>query len=104
MNMNGTRSYLYTDDQDRPLVTCPVCGSDLTAERGIELTLSIGGVVVEGRSHLDRLGYVEDTVDDAIAKGFHSGTSCAKCGHLLVDYEEEVVILPAIPVKEIRVD
>ena len=79
-------TYRYTDN-DKPLVRCPECGTNLTDVNNIELWLSAGGRVFDVRSRLNDKGELQDTEDGAVANGFHSTTCCARCGEQLIDLD-----------------
>ena len=77
--------YRYTTN-NKPLTTCPDCGHDLTAENGVKLALVVEEQEIETPSKLEN-GYLDDTSDGAVAKGFHSGTYCGGCDELLIDMD-----------------
>lgn len=65
---------------------CEACGRNLTEPGSVDLVYSIAGHVSEVPSRLDSDGVLDD-VDGIIAKGLHSDTSCAACGHSLSEEE-----------------
>lgn len=67
-------------------VRCPYCAGDLTAEHGVVLGVVIARQTLEVPSRLDQEGWLED-VDDLIANGYHSFTSCNHC-HEGLDQDE----------------
>jgi hypothetical protein len=79
----GAISYAYFGNDDEPVTHCYECEQDLTEDGGISLVLSINGKLVEVESCLDADGRLEDTVDGAVANGFHSETCCGGCGESL---------------------
>lgn len=66
-----------------PLLRCPSCGVSWTDKGSVDLVLSLGDRIVEVPSRLDAKGWLEDTEDGAVAKGFHSSTCCGRCGKVL---------------------
>jgi hypothetical protein len=78
-------AYRYSNESGVPLVTCPECGGDLTADGGIMLVVS-GYRPLELRSRLDSSGNLID-VDDQVATGHHGGTYCGRCGELLINID-----------------
>lgn len=69
------------------ITSCP-CGQDFTEDDGVELDISIGGVVITLASKLDKHGMLED-IDNVIKNGYHSQTYCPQCGRNLQDPEDE---------------
>jgi hypothetical protein len=65
---------------------CEACGRDLIEPGSVDLVYSIASQVQEVPSRLDSDGILQD-VDGIIAKGLHSDTCCAACGHSLSDEE-----------------
>lgn len=77
---------------EEPLTRCPECGAWLTADEeqpsgGIGLVLSVGGHAFTRRTRLED-GWLVDTEDGAVAKGFHSTTECHNCGEGLCNMED----------------
>ncbi len=79
--------YRYLDDQGNPLDRCPYCAASLTQPGGVTLTVSIANRPQDFATQLDAQGWLVD-VERLVANGYHSATSCAACGEMLVDYED----------------
>jgi hypothetical protein len=82
-----SHSYRYVGDDGNPLTLCPVCCNDLTEEEGVNIVLSVSGRVIDVPSRLDEEGNLEDTDDNVVANGYHSGTYCGHCSELLSEWE-----------------
>jgi len=87
-----------------PLQRCPMCTARLIMPNTVELVVSMDGKVTELTTELDRDGWLIDTPDFAVAKGFHSETRCWSCRQVLGEHdrvrEEQVVTkLPDTGVK-----
>ena len=78
--------YRYYRTNGAPVSVCPTCGHNWTIAGGIDLELTISGVVQTLPTRLDN-GVLQDTEDHAVALGFHSGTYCGGCGQLLVNLD-----------------
>jgi hypothetical protein len=95
--MRKIYEYRYTDEDDKPLTSCPECGGDLTAEGGIDLDLVIAGRPMEGiPTRLDSDGGLVD-VDWQVATGHHGATNCGHCGEMLINMEGAVEICEEAP-------
>ncbi len=83
-------AYRYLHAPGIPVVQCPDCGGHLTDADAVNIQLAVSGQNVDVKSRLDTDGRLIDTDDHAVAKGFHSETSCARCGESLTPYEEQI--------------
>ncbi len=79
-----TWKYRYLGADDKPLVRCPECDGNLTAEAGICLVLaSDKGHVWEEEDQLDEAGVLMD-LGRQVSIGNHSATCC---GEMLINIE-----------------
>jgi hypothetical protein len=68
---------------------CPFCQSDLARPESVKLCYTVGDdEIYETPSRLDETGLLED-VNDLIANGYHSDTTCSKCLNSLAEHELE---------------
>ena len=65
---------------------CHKCKADLTKKGAVNLVASVGGVVSEFISDLDKTGLLND-VDRLVENGYHSDTTCGLCGQSLAQFE-----------------
>lgn len=66
---------------------CPFCQADLTRPGSVKLCYTVGDdEIYETLSRLDEAGLLED-VNDLIANGYHSDTTCSKCLNSLAEHE-----------------
>lgn len=83
-------TYRYLDKEGKPLLRCPHCEGDFTVSSRIVLQLTANGDMHgQARTNLTSDGYLIDTDDNLVAKGFHSRTECL-CGEELIDYEHRI--------------
>lgn len=78
------RNYRYTDNNG-PALFCPVCNSNWQKRGSLSVHLVCANQEILTSSELDAEGRLRDTVDNAIARGFHSQTKCASCDADLLD-------------------
>jgi hypothetical protein len=65
----------------------PFCQSDLARPESVKLCYTVGDdEIYETPSRLDEMGLLED-VNDLIANGYHSDTTCSKCLNSLAEHE-----------------
>ena len=78
--------YIYTDNEDNPLKTCPGCGHDLQKPGSVVVHFSITDKVLNFATRLDENGKVQDQ-DELIANGYHSSTCCGGCAEQLTNFD-----------------
>jgi hypothetical protein len=76
--------YKYTDENGKPILECPECGTRWDVPHGITLTISVNGMLNDHDTMLDADGTLVD-VDNAVENGYHSHTSCGDCGEMLIN-------------------
>lgn len=80
--------YFYKTDEGKPLAQCPYCGHNFDPDLGVgvHINLCVAEHTFMVQSSIRGNGELVD-VDNAVANGYHAGTTCSKCGELLDEYE-----------------